>query len=55
MKGKSRLPVWSPDGKRIAFINDGDGAPAVYVVNADGTGLRKVSKSRAAWQQPVWY
>ena len=26
---------WSPDGRRIAFVNDG-----IYVINVDGTGLR---------------
>jgi TolB protein len=38
-------PVWSPDGKKIAFIrshsNIVDGE--VYTVNVDGTGLRQVT------------
>ena len=40
-------PVWSPDGKRIAFGPSvlGSGAfPAVYVVNADGTGQRLIQQ-----------
>jgi Tol biopolymer transport system component len=37
--------VWSPDGRKIAFVrsimNDVDGE--VYTINADGTGLRQVT------------
>ena len=32
-------PDWSPDGTRIAFAR----GRHVYVVNADGTGLRRLS------------
>ena len=40
-------PAWSPDGSRIAFVrlrreSAYDGAAALYVVNRDGTHLRKV-------------
>lgn len=31
--------AWSPDGRRLAFTTDGH----VWIVNADGTGLRRVS------------
>jgi len=31
-------PVWSPDGKRIAFASDRGGAQGVYWQSADGTG-----------------
>ena len=39
--------VWSPNGKRIAFLRDlnpngVDPAPAIYTMRADGTGVRKV-------------
>ena len=33
-------PVWSPDSRRLAFRNSG--ADALYVVNADGSGLRRI-------------
>jgi class 3 adenylate cyclase len=36
-------PAWSPDGSRIAFVGlDAMDAASVYVVNADGTGLRNL-------------
>ena len=38
-------PEWSPDGSRIVFTrssSDG-GTENIYIVNADGTGLRQVT------------
>jgi hypothetical protein len=49
--------AWSPDGQRLAFIGDpsGSGSTAVYVVNADGTGLRRINEnSGGITQAPVW-
>jgi Tol biopolymer transport system component len=38
-------PVWSPDGRRIAFTvwRAGTGPADLYVMNADGTGARKLA------------
>lgn len=33
------FPVWSPDGKRIVFTSDRGGIDALYIMNADGTGV----------------
>jgi len=49
-------PVWSPDGKRIAFASNRAGPAAVgqvFVVNADGSGLVRVSDG-ASHVQPAW-
>src|SRR5205823_577644 len=42
--GQSEIPVWSPDGRRIAFVSTRDqGLPELYVMNADGTGQRRLT------------
>ena len=43
-------PQWSPDGTRIVFDNGGD----IFVVNADGTGVVKLTNSSQTAFQPAW-
>jgi TolB protein len=47
-----RSPVWSPDGRQIAFVSRRDGK-ALYVMNADGSGLRMVVRA-ARLTTPAW-
>ena len=53
-------PVWSPDGKRIAFVRlNSTASPrdrqAIFVMNADGTGIRRVTPWRLdAGDHPDW-
>lgn len=37
-------PAWSPDGKRIAFISDRDNENNIYVMNADGSNVKNLTK-----------
>lgn len=37
-------PVFSPDGKSIAFTSDRDGGDNIWLMDADGTNLRAVTK-----------
>ena len=37
------LPAWSPDGTKLAFTSNRDGNPEIYVVNRDGSGLRRLT------------
>ena len=36
--GADGWPLWSPDGQRILFSSDRDGAANIYAMAADGTG-----------------
>jgi len=45
-------PVWSPDGSQIAVT--GDNFVGIWVVQADGTGLKQVSQAPGAGYQMRW-
>lgn len=36
-------PVWSPDGKQIAFSSNRFGSEDVFVINKDGSGLKRLT------------
>lgn len=53
--GSDRAPVWSPDGTRIAFVSDRDGGfPDLYLMNADGTGVRRLTTNALIDANPSW-
>ena len=43
--GYSYGGVFSPDGKRIAFVTNASGVPNVWMADADGSELRQVTNS----------
>lgn len=47
-------PRWSPDGRSIAFIAARERRTDVYRVNADGSGLRKITSDGAARDELAW-
>jgi len=47
-------PAWSPDWKRIAFVSRRDGKFHVYVMNVDGTGVRRLTASAKDDHNPAW-
>src|SRR5438445_4695722 len=48
-------PVWSPDGRRIAFSSSfGTGPFAIYTMNADGSDRRRITFSRGDEFSPAW-
>jgi TolB protein len=48
------LPMYSPDGTRIAFTSNRDGNSEIYIMNADGSGLRRVTNHPAIDTTPTW-
>lgn len=47
-------PSWSPDGRRLVFSGLDRGVSDLFVVNADGSGLERLTDDRYADLQPVW-
>jgi Tol biopolymer transport system component len=64
-EGVDESPSWSPDGNKIVFSSKplrskaADGsrtflAPAIHVMNADGTGVKKLTEHDAGDTEPAW-
>ena len=47
-------PAWSPDGRQIAFGSSRDGGWDIYVINDDGSGLRRLTTHGARDDSPAW-
>jgi dipeptidyl aminopeptidase/acylaminoacyl peptidase len=49
-------PIWSPDGKRLAFLSDaaGNEQSEVYVVDVDGGAARKLTDLKGFVADPAW-
>jgi Tol biopolymer transport system component len=48
-------PVWSPDGRMIAFERYDDGCHAIWVMRSDGADLRNLTKRHCGYDQdPSW-
>ena len=58
-------PVWSPDGRKIAFLRGGSrpsivfppprrSSSEIYVMNANGTGVKRLTHNRVGEGSPAW-
>jgi len=47
-------PAWSPDGRQLVFTGYDGGLSDLFIINADGTGLRRLTNDKYADLQPVW-
>ena len=48
------LSTWSPDGQKLAFMSPRDGNADIYVVNKDGSGLRRLTNHPSSDVTPTW-
>ena len=46
-------PTWSPGGNQIAFTSDRLGSNQIFLMNADGTGVRRLTFEQQA-DRPTW-
>jgi TolB protein len=47
-------PDWAPDGSTIAFSSEYAGNSHAFIINADGTGLRQVTRGGGFEGHPSW-
>jgi TolB protein len=47
-------PAWSPDGSQIAFASKRDGATHIFVMQADGSGTRRLTRGPKEDGRPAW-
>jgi Tol biopolymer transport system component/imidazolonepropionase-like amidohydrolase len=50
----ARLPMWAPDGTRLAFQGYHRDTWHLWVMNADGSGLQQVTYGPFDDREPVW-
>jgi Tol biopolymer transport system component len=45
---------WSPDGKKIVFVDNALGPTWVNIINVDGTGQHRILELRNSWGPVAW-
>ena len=52
--GTNLSPAWTPDGLHLAFSSSRTGDPEIYVVDASGGDLKRLTTSHGPDVSPVW-
>ena len=47
-------PVWSPDGRQIAFVSIHDGVSDIFVMDSSGANVRQVTHALGQNIHPAW-
>jgi TolB protein len=53
-RGTTSSPAWSPDGSQIAFMSSLSGDPQIYVADADGSRMHRVTFAAGVSTSPAW-
>ena len=51
-KGSNSAPAWSPDGRQLAVSLSREGGSQLFMLNPDGSGLRRLTSSAAIDTEP---
>ncbi len=51
-KGSNSAPAWSPDGRTLAVSLSREGGSQIFLINPDGSGLRRLTSSTAIDTEP---
>jgi TolB protein len=46
--------MWSPSGRHIVFSSNRSGKYGIYVMNADGTDVERLTSPDANYTSPAW-
>ena len=52
--GSNQSPAWAGDGAKIAFSSSRSGDPEIYIADASGSNLRKITSFRGPDVAPTW-
>jgi Tol biopolymer transport system component len=47
-------PVWSPDGRQIAYVSDAGNNKDIYIMDADGSNLHRLTYEKSTEGYPSW-
>ncbi|MGB7543958.1 MAG: Tol-Pal system beta propeller repeat protein TolB [Burkholderiales bacterium] len=53
-RGSNSAPAWSPDGRQLAVVLSKDGGSQIFLMNADGTNVRRLTHSEAIDTEPFF-
>jgi TolB protein len=53
-RGTNSSPAWSPDGSQLAFMSSQGGDPEIYIADADGAHLHRITFAVGVNTSPAW-
>ena len=51
---EDRYPCWSPDGRQVCFMSDRENSTNLWIMNADGSHVRRLNRTPAVCYMPSW-